>query len=102
MADRFPQRSLFPVPPLDKGNEDSGNEIVCARANDARNDAQNVCVVTKGGIACAAVAEWRRARVFRGARERRDAQERREKAPAGTAYKSNFLCALRERKIPIG
>ena len=28
MADRFPQRSLLPIPPLDKGsNKDSGNEI---------------------------------------------------------------------------
>ena len=27
MADRFPLRSLLPAPPLDKGNEDSGNEI---------------------------------------------------------------------------
>ena len=27
MADRFPQSSLLAAPPLNKGNEDSGNEI---------------------------------------------------------------------------
>ena len=54
-------------------------------------------------VACAAGTEWRRAQVFRGGRERRDARGRSEKEPLhGRLTKVVFLCALRECKISIG